>query len=124
MDRAIPLALVCRLGMGTDGVKAASFILRSFRSTYTSCWTVSTGLKCWVRQGEVASTENQDIISVQADDPTILQQKREEVQTCARPDMATPAMVPTAPSSAALVTTLVTLWPAVMRLAGDEASKT
>ena len=37
--------------------------------------------------------------------------------------MAVPAMVPTAPSSAALVTRLVTLWLAVMRLAGDEASK-
>ena len=37
--------------------------------------------------------------------------------------MAVPAMTPTAPSSAALVTRLVTLWLAVMRLAGDEASK-
>ena len=44
--------------------------------------------------------------------------------TCARPDMATPVRVPTAPSSAALVTRLVTLWLAVMRLAGEDASKT
>ena len=38
--------------------------------------------------------------------------------------MAAPVRVPTAPSSAALVTRLVTRWLAVMRLAGEEASKT